>query len=261
MTSAQYGFSTSLVSMVLAGGTGPINLAGTLVQTNAEILSGIVLTQLVQKGAPVIYGCYSTAMDLRTGISPFGSPELALMSKAAAGLCRYYQLPCIVPGIISDSKISSSQTAFEKTLTGVSAALSGADLIVGIGGLETGLTFDYGQAVLDDEIVRLIKHLTQGFEVNSESLSADLIDEVGHFGEFLSHSSTLKKMKSLSQTYLFDRCNREDWENKGRPESYTRALERAKEILRTHIPKPLDETAVKQMRTIVEEAEKEVLFR
>jgi trimethylamine:corrinoid methyltransferase-like protein len=68
-------------------------------------------------------------------------------------------------------------------------------------------------------------------------------------------------MKFLSQTYLFDRCNREDWENKGRPESYSRALEQAKEILKTYIPEPLDETAVKQIRTIVEEAEKEVSFR
>ena len=258
MTSAQHDFSTSLASMVMAGGMGPINLAGTIVQTNAEILSGIVLTQLAQKGAPVIYGSYSTAVDLRTGISPPGSLEVALMSKAAAGLCRYYQLPYFVPGIMSDSKISGSQAAFEKALTGVSAALAGANLIVGIGGLETGLTFDYGQAVLDDEMVRLIKYLRQEFEVTDESLSADLIHEVGHIGEFLSYESTWTKMTSLSQTHLFDRSNREDWENKGRPQSYTKALSQAIDIMENHEPEPLPEPAVKQIRTIVEEAEKEV---
>ena len=68
-------------------------------------------------------------------------------------------------------------------------------------------------------------------------------------------------MKFLSQTYLFDRCNREGRENKGKPESYARTLGRAKKILKTYIPEPLDETAIKQIRTIVEEAEKEVSFR
>jgi trimethylamine--corrinoid protein Co-methyltransferase len=257
MASARFGFSTGAASMVMAGATGPVNLAGVFVRTNAEILAGIALTQLVQKGAPVIYGSYSTAMDLRMGTSPLGSPETALMSGAAAGLCRYYQLPCIVPGIMSDSKESGSQAAFEKALTGVSAVLAGANLIVGIGGLETGLTFDFGQAVLDDEMVRLIKCLRQVFEVTDDSLSADLIHEVGHFGEFLSHDSTLLKMKSLSQTHLFDRSNREDWENKGRPQSYAKALSRAIDILENHETEPLPESAVKQIQTIVEEAEKE----
>jgi trimethylamine--corrinoid protein Co-methyltransferase len=123
-------------------------------------------------------------MDLRLGTSPLGSPETAIISRMVVELCRYYQLPCMVPGISSDSKKADCQAIFEKTLTGVSAAISGADLIVGIGGLETGLTFDYGQAVLDDEMVRLIKYITQDTEVNNESLSTDLIDEVGHFGEF-----------------------------------------------------------------------------
>lgn len=73
--------------------------------------------------------------------------------------------------------------------------------------------------------------------------------------------STSTKMKSLSQTHLFDRSNREDWENKGRPESYTRALTRAMDILENYEPEPLPETAVKQIRTIVEEAEKEIALR
>lgn len=228
-----------------------------LVQTNAEILAGIVLTQLVRKGTPVIYSSYSTAMDLRLGTSLLGSPETALIAASVAGLCRYYQLPCLVPGISSDSKQHGAQAAFEKALTGVSAAMAGASLLVGIGGLETGLTFDFGQAVLDDEIVRMIKHLKQGIEVNAETLSVDLIHEIGPFGEFLSHDTTLLKMKSLSQTYLFDRNNREDWENLGKPQSYAKALSRAIDILENHEPEPLPVSAAERIRAIVEEAEKE----
>jgi trimethylamine--corrinoid protein Co-methyltransferase len=233
-------------------------MAGLLVQTNAEILSGIVFTQLVRKSTPVIYSSYSTAMDLRLGTSLLGSPETALIGAAVAELCRYYQIPCLVPGIMSDSKQQGSQAAFEKTLTGVAAAMAGASLQVGIGGLETGLTFDFGQAVLDDEIVRMIRHLTRGFDVNAETLSVDLIDEVGHFGEFLSHDSTLAKMRTLSQTRLFDRNNREDWEFNGKPDSYDRAMARAREILDTHEPEPLPFGAAERIRAIVEEAEKEI---
>jgi trimethylamine--corrinoid protein Co-methyltransferase len=258
MTAVRAGFTTYIASMAMAGGTGPVNLAGVLVQTNAEILAGIVLTQLVRKGAPVIYSSYSTAMDLRLGTSPLGSPETALIAASVAKLCRYYQIPCLVPGISSDSKQHGAQAAFEKTLTGVAAAMAGASLLVGIGGLETGLTFDFGQAVLDDEIVRMIKHLRQGIAVNAETLSVDLIDEIGPFGEFLSHDSTLSKMKSLSQTHLFDRNNREDWEKNGKPGSYAKALSRAIEILETHQPEPLPDGAAERIRSIVEEAEKEV---
>ena len=258
MTASRAGFTTYVASMAMAGGTGPVNLAGVLVQTNAEILAGIVLTQLVRKGSPVIYASYSTAMDLRLGTSTLGSPETALIGASVAGLCRYYQLPCLVPGISSDGKQHGPQAAYEKALTGVSAAMAGASLIVGLGGLETGLTFDFGQAVLDDEIVRMIKHLRQGIDVNAETLSVDLIHEIGPFGEFLSHHTTLSKMKSLSQTYLFDRNNREDWENRGKPQSYAKALSRAIDIIENHQPDPLSPSVAKQLQAIVEEAEKEM---
>ncbi len=244
ITSAGYGFATGIATMVMAGGTGPVNIAGTLVQTNAEILAGLVLAQCIRKGAPVIYGSFSTGMDLRLGASPLGSPETAMIAASVAGICRYYQLPCVVPGISSDSKQPGTQAAYEKTLTGVSAAMAGVNLISGIGGLETGLTFDYGQAVLDDEIVRMIKHLKQGIEVNDETLSTDLIHEVGPFGEFLSHDTTLSKMNSLSQTQLFDRSDRETWQQKGRQQSYAKALSSAIDILENHEPEPLPESTV-----------------
>ena len=260
-TAVQAGFVTYIASMAMAGGTAPVNLAGVVVQTNAEILAGIVLTQLTRRGTPVFYSSYGCALDLRLGTSPLGSPETALIGAAMAELCRYYRIPCLVPGVMSDSKQQGSQAAFEKTLTGVAAAMSGASLQVGIGGLETGLTFDFGQAVLDDEIVRMIKHLKHGFEINAETLSVDLIDEVGHFGEFLSHDSTLAKMRTLSQTHLFDRNNREDWELKGKPDSYDKALARAREILDTHKPAPLPPGAVEQIRSIVDEAEKELKLK
>ena len=244
--------------MVMAGGTAPVTLAGALVQTNAEILAGIVLTQLVNPGTPVIYASYSTAMDLRLGTSPLGSPEAALIGTTMAGLCQYYQIPSLVPGIASDSKQHGAQAAFEKTLTGMAAAMAGASLQVGIGGLETGLTFDFGQAVLDSEIVQLIKHYRQGFQVTPETLSADLIHEVGPFGQYLSHNSTLAHMRSGSQPEFFDRNLREDWQSSGKPNSYEKAPSRAIEIIESHQPAPLPDGAAEHLKSIIQAAEREI---
>jgi trimethylamine--corrinoid protein Co-methyltransferase len=256
--SAQNGFSTGIASMVMAGGTGPVNLAGTLVQTNAEVLAGIILAQLVKKGAPVIYSSFSTGMDLRLGSSPMGSPESAMVASSVSRLCKYYQIPCWVPGIATDSKQHGTQAAFEKTLTGFSAAMAGANLIGGIGGIETGLTFDYALAVLDAEIVRLITFFKNGLEVNEHTLSEDIIHEIRPLGNYLSHGSTIQKMRSLSQTQLFDRGSREDWQDRGKPQSYSKALYQAIDIIETHRPNSLSKSAAEDIRSIVIEAEKEV---
>jgi len=88
----------NILSMAMAGGTSPVTLAGTLVTHNAEVLSGITLTQLVRKGAPVIYGSSTTAMDLKLGAASVGTPECAIISGAVARLARYYALPSYVAG-------------------------------------------------------------------------------------------------------------------------------------------------------------------
>ena len=256
MASADAGFCTVIGSMVIGGGTGPVDLAGTLVQTNAEILAGIVLAQLIRKGVPVIYASFSTGMDLKVGTAPLGSPETAIIAAAVAALCQYYQIPCMVPGMSSDSKQPGSQAAFEKALTCLPAARAEADLIIGMGGLESGLTFDLGQAALDAEFIRMVQHTNKKMDVNTETLSVDLIKKIGPIGNYLSHESTLRKMRSMSQVRLFDRFSREEWQNRHKPESYQKALSWVQDILERHNPEPLPGLAAKKIRAIVEEAEK-----
>ena len=96
--SARTGSIINILSMAMAGGTSPVSLAGTLVTHNAEVLGGITLNQLVAKGAPVIYGSSTTAMDLRLGTASVGTPECAIISGAVARLARYYALPSYVAG-------------------------------------------------------------------------------------------------------------------------------------------------------------------
>jgi len=98
MASARTGSVVNILSMAMAGGTSPVTLAGTLVTHNAEVLGGITLNQLVSKGAPVIYGSSTTAMDLKLGTASVGTPECAIISGAVARLARYYALPSYVAG-------------------------------------------------------------------------------------------------------------------------------------------------------------------
>lgn len=98
MTSARLGAVVNVLSMAMSGASSPINLAGTLVTHNAEVLSGIVLNQLIKRGAPVIYGSSTTAFDLRTGAAAVGSPELGMIGAAVAAMAQYYNLPSWTAG-------------------------------------------------------------------------------------------------------------------------------------------------------------------
>lgn len=98
MESARNGAACNILSMAMAGGTAPVSLAGALVTHNAEILAGITLSQLARKGAPVIYGSSTTAMDLKRALATVGTPECALINAAVARLARYYNLPSYVAG-------------------------------------------------------------------------------------------------------------------------------------------------------------------
>ena len=115
------------------------------------------------------------------------------------------------------------QTGHEKTLTALMAALAGTNLIYGLGMIESGVTFDYAQLVIDNEIARMVKHVVGGVRVDDESLAVDDIASVGSFGDFLSLDATMRHMRDTSQPELIDRRVREDWEARGSSDMYQRA--------------------------------------
>jgi trimethylamine---corrinoid protein Co-methyltransferase len=124
--------------------------------------------------------------------------------------------------------------------------------------IESGVTIDYGQLVMDDEIARMIKHVVGGIRVTDETLAVDDITAVGAFGDFLSMDSTLRHMREASQPRLIDRRVREDWEGRGAMDMHGRALARAREILESHRPEPLPDEARRRIRDIVAAADREL---
>ena len=124
--------------------------------------------------------------------------------------------------------------------------------------LEMGITFSFGQLVMDNEFAQMIKHVVKGIPVTDETLAVDAIREVGPFGDFLSHETTLKFMRTTqSQPQLIDRRMREEWEKSGGTDIVQRADEEARYILKNHKPEPLPDGVRKSLRSIVEEAEEE----
>ena len=130
-------------------------------------------------------------------------------------------------------------------------------MIYGLGMLESGITFDYGQLVLDCEIARMIKFTVQGIPVNDETLAVDAIKEIGPGRDFLMHPTTFKGMRSQSRPELIDRRMRGLWEAQGATTAYERALQKARWILANHQPDPLPEAVLDTIRSIVLDAEAE----
>ena len=147
--------------------------------------------------------------------------------------------------------MSDCQTGHEKTLTGLTTLLAGSSIIYGPGMLESGMTFDPAQLVIDDEIVAMTRFLKKGVAVNDATTAIEEIIAVGPAGNFLERESTLRGFRSLTSPRLIDRKVREAWEADGSPDFYQKARERARQILAEHEVEPLDGDVLAEIRSIV----------
>jgi trimethylamine--corrinoid protein Co-methyltransferase len=233
-------------------------LAGTLAVHNAEVLSSIVLAQLMKKGLPCTYGSTSTILDLRFGTTAVGAPEYGMINASIAKLAQYYRLPCYVGGGASDSKEPDNQAGYESTLSATLSALAGANIVFGSGVLEQGLTIDYAKLIMDAEMVRMIQTATRGVTISDETLAFDVIHEVGPGGAYISHDHTFKSTRSQSRSELFDRRSRGNWMKKTQGKAMTEwAYAAAAKIIEEHQPLPLPDGATESIKELVSEFERE----
>jgi len=249
-------------SAPMAGATAPATLAGTIVVQNAEVLAGVVLSQIVEPGTPLMYGSGASVMDMMYGMSALGSPELGLMNVASAQLAHYYHLPCYGTGGIMDSKVPDEQAAYECMLSNVLCALAGVDVIHdGVYGiLESGMMANYGQLLISHEMVEMVTRVLGGIEVNDEALAEELIEKVGPGGDFLRQRHTQRHFRKEHWIpQLTDRMPRSEWERLGSKNILQRAEEKAQEILKTHVPEPLDRDVQGELERFVRERAKQLV--
>jgi trimethylamine---corrinoid protein Co-methyltransferase len=155
-----------------------------------------------------------------------------------------------------DSKLPDAQTGHEKTLTAMLPALAGANLIYGMGMLEMGQVLSFSQMVMDNEFAAMIKRSIRGIEVNDELMAVDLIKQVGFGGNFLSQEHTMKHIAGEQvQADIIDRRMRGGWEKRGAKDLHQSSVEKAKKILETYQPKPLEDGLAEELVKIAKSAE------
>ena len=218
----------------IGGATAPVTLAGTLALTVAEFLTGMVISQLQRRGAPLIMGGVTSVLDMKTAVFTYGSPELHLMSAALTDIAHWLGIPMFSTAGCSDSKTLDEQAAIEAALGIMAAGLSGANLIHDVGSHE--------MIVLSDEIIGMVKHFLGGVRVDDETLALDVLREVGPGGSFIAHEHTARNMRrELWFPQLMDRQRYSAWEADGSRTLGDRVRSRVQEILATHQVAELDE--------------------
>ena len=184
---ARHGIPLKLVSAGQAGATSPAPLAGAVAQQTAEVLAGLVYVNLLNPGHPASFGALPFVSDLRTGAMSGGSAEQGLLMAACAQMAQHYDIACAVSAGMTDSKMPDFQAGYEKGLTELLSALSGANLIYEAAGMYGSLLgCSLESFVLDNDMIGSILRAARGFEVSEDTLSLEVIRDVcisgpGHF--------------------------------------------------------------------------------
>jgi len=253
---AEAGVPAGFVAMPISCATAPATRAAALVQSNAEILAGVVALELLVPGAPTFYGACGTVMDLRTGAAACGGPEDLLFQMAGAQLARRYGLPANIGTFATGSKSPDWQAGVENGLSMLASWLGGADMLSGAGLLYGARVYSIAELLLDAEVFSLVRSMTEGVTDSDEDLAVEVIQAVGPGGHYLAEPHTLRHMRSQWQPRFFGREPWEDWEASGRPGPVERARERALAILAEHEPTPLPEDVETSILEVIADHER-----
>ena len=197
-----------IAALAMTGTTSAVTLAGSLVQQAAEILSGVVLAQLINPGTPVVFGSASSIVDLRTGNLAIGSPESVKMFSVIAQLARFYSLPSRGGGALTDAIIPDAQSGFESMMVLLSSVISGINFILhSVGLLENYMTMSYEKFIIDDEMLGMAKNFARRFPIDEDALAVDTIINVGSGGNFISDEHTFRHMKDTRIPIISSRQN------------------------------------------------------
>jgi len=196
MELARQRIPVALSSAPMAGSTSPITMAGTLTQLHAEELSGVVFSQLISPGTPVLYGGIPGMADMHDLSYRAGGVEFGLTNAAISQLAAYLGIPNYCSAGITEAKIPSMQAIYEKTFSICQVALAGGNCIHHAAGvLDSIMTVDYGQFVIDNEIIGMAMKMLRGIDVDEEHLALDEIRSVGPGGNFLSLEHTRQHLR------------------------------------------------------------------
>ena len=238
-----------IVSMPLAGGAGPVALAGSVVQHAAECLAGIVIHQAAAPGAPIVWGGAPAILDMRIGATPMGAMETAMLDAANAAVGRSLGLPTHGYLGATDAKAVDAQAGMESATTALVGALAGIDLISGAGMLDSLRCQSAEKLVIDAEAIANALRLVRGIALPEGSLGLDAIREAGFAGRFLELPETRRRFREEQHvpSAVVDRGSLRAWLDGGSHDMFARARTRVDALLAGTVPSTLDPAAATEL--------------
>lgn len=242
-----------ITPFTLAGAMAPITLAGAAVQQNAEALAGIAFTQMVRAGSPVVYGGFTSNVDMRSGSPAFGTPEYAKAALLGGQLARRYGLPYRSSNV-SASNAVDAQAGYESTWALWGAVMGGANLVLhGAGWMEGGLHASYEKMVIDADLLNMVSAFLDPLEVTADSLAVEVIDAVGPGGHFFGTDHTQARYRTeFFSPLVSDWRNWEAWSEAGSPTADQRANTVARKLLDAYEQPELPDDIHDELREFVD---------
>jgi trimethylamine--corrinoid protein Co-methyltransferase len=243
----------------LAGAMSPVSLAGAIAQQNAEALFMVALAQIVRPGALMVYGAFTSNVDMRTGSPAFGTPESVKSQFASGQMARRYGLPWRSSNATA-SPVVDAQAAYEAEMAVWGAVMAGVNLLYqGAGWLEGGLTASYEKLIIDAEILQMMAEVLQPLEVSEASLGFDAIAEAGPGGHFFGTAHTLERYETaFYRPLVSEGRNFETWQADGSRTATERANSTWKRLLAEAVPPPLDPAIIEELDAFVERRKREI---
>jgi trimethylamine--corrinoid protein Co-methyltransferase len=250
------GVPVELISMPLAGVAAPVTLVGAIVQHAAESLAGVVLHQLAAPGAPIVWGGAPTIVDMRTGSTPMGAIETAMIDAGYAAVGHSLGLPTHAYLGATDAKVVDAQAGLETGMTALVGALAGIDMISGAGMLDFLLAQSPEKLVIDAEAIGMIQRLLRGIATPTETLATGFFESAGPEGRFLELQETrrLFRDEQFLPSRVIDRQSRRAWLDAGGQDAFARAHERVGELVASHPLPDIDPAVDRALRERVIEA-------
>ncbi|PHP67352.1 hypothetical protein CSC94_09955 [Zhengella mangrovi] len=261
--SGKAGLPVHACSLPSGGGTAPLSVAGNVLMAVAEILAMVTLAHVLVPGTPVIATPLMFTLDMATGRALHACPE-SLQAKALAVevLSRRFGLLTHTYGMGSDTPDGGRQSMAERAMLGQTVALSGADILGGVGQLETATVFSPVQAVLDDELGAYIRSFIRTPEVSDDAFNWDEISEIGIGAHFLASGHTLERCRTQFRPRVFQRTGRDDYEKNDRRGAWEEARDRARALIAADLPPGLpDEDQKREIARIAARADDDIIAR
>ena len=241
-----------MTPFTLAGAMAPVTIAGAVVQQNAEALCGIAFTQMVKRGAPVVYGGFTSNVDMKTGAPAFGTPEYMKAVIVGGQLARRYGIPYRTSNTNAANTLDA-QAAYESAFSLWALTQGGGNFIMhSAGWSEGGLTASFEKFILDVDMLQMVAEFLTPLDVSQDALALDAVREVGPGGHFFGTAHTLARYETAFYSpILSDWRNFETWTDAGRPTTYDHANRVFKEKLASYERPPIDPAVEEELDAFV----------